>query len=262
MSDGSVALREARSDFSLVYRVLSPIVTGIAIWRLGRQTFDMGTLSAPFALIMDGYTTAAQILLGWLDHPLQAALTWLGSIVGWRPTLYPHWKDVLVVIGLFAAAMGRAERRHGWRKIGWIAPGFLTIGALLAALTAGVLPLQSNDLTTQVLIAVTPAILWLSLACAVPFSPIDPTPWRSVGIALSATATYAFMLGFLTVMISMAKTAGAGLIAMAIVVFIQGVVGILGLLAGDRHAGTTGLTILGGLAAAALLFGGDAALKP
>lgn len=257
-------VREAWRDLSWPYKYVGPIVTGIAIWKLGRQVFGASALSAPFALIMEAYNLAAQLLLGWLEPWLQTWLTWLGSFVGWRPTLYPHWKDVLVFVGLYAAAMARAESRHGWRKVGWIASAFLTLGALLAALAAGLLQLESNDLTTQVLIATTPAILWLSVACYVPFSSIDPTPWKSVGIALFGAVAYAFMGGLLAWFVSEAgeRTAGAALIAIAIVIFGQAVVGTLTLLGGNRYGGTTGLVILGALVAAALLFGGDAALKP
>jgi hypothetical protein len=107
MTEGSVAVRHARSDFWWPHTLLTWLLSTLAIVALARHAFTMGSLSAPLELIMAAYAATTQLLLGWAEPYLKASLTWLGSFVGWRPTLYPHWRDVLVILGLMLGGVLR-----------------------------------------------------------------------------------------------------------------------------------------------------------
>ena len=111
MSDSSVAGREVRSDSWWLFNVLSALMSALAIVALARHAFDTGSLSAPLALVMAAYAATMRLLFGWAEPYLQAALTWLGSFIGWRPTLYPHWRDIFVVVVVMATGVSRGSRR-------------------------------------------------------------------------------------------------------------------------------------------------------
>jgi hypothetical protein len=77
-----------------LFNGLSVVMSALAIVALARHAFVTWSLSAPMALVMDAYHATMQVLFGWAQPHLQAALTWPGSFIGWRPTMYPHWRDV------------------------------------------------------------------------------------------------------------------------------------------------------------------------
>jgi hypothetical protein len=83
-------------------------VSATGIVALARHAFTTWSLSAPMVLIIDAYGAVRDLLLGWAAPYLQAALMWLGSFIGWRPTLYPHWKDVFMLISMIGISAGRA----------------------------------------------------------------------------------------------------------------------------------------------------------
>ena len=90
------------------YAGLSALMSTLALVALARHAFVTGSLSAPMRLILDAYSATMRVLLGWAQPYLQTVLTRLGSFIGWRPTLYPHWRDLLVVLLLALAAASRA----------------------------------------------------------------------------------------------------------------------------------------------------------
>jgi hypothetical protein len=100
----------ARGDLGWTFQLLTALTSTLAIVALARHAFATWSLSAPMALVMDAYNATMQVLFGWAHPYLQAALTWLGSFIGWRPTLYPHWRDVFVLLTLWSGAGMRALR--------------------------------------------------------------------------------------------------------------------------------------------------------
>jgi hypothetical protein len=132
-------------------------MSALAIVALARHAFVTWSLSTPMALIMDAYNAVMQVLFGWAHPYLQAALTWLGSFIGWRPTLYPHWRDVFALVSLWTAGICRGLRRERRRWLFTAALGF--VGGLLAALAAGLHSLEHNDGRAGVLIVMVPLLV-------------------------------------------------------------------------------------------------------
>ena len=110
MPSATTVTKGVRGDFGWMFQLLSALMTTLAIVALARHAFVTWSLSAPMALIMDAYNATMRLLLGWAEPYLQAALTWLGSFVGWRPTLYPHWRDIFVLTVLWVAGTNRSLR--------------------------------------------------------------------------------------------------------------------------------------------------------
>jgi hypothetical protein len=57
-----------------MFRLLSAVLSTLAIVALVRHVFDTGSLSAPLALVMDAYNATMQLLFGWAQPYLQAGL--------------------------------------------------------------------------------------------------------------------------------------------------------------------------------------------
>lgn len=167
--------REARI-FWWVLVGASTIVSALAILSLARHALLLRSLSAPMELILSVYTATMRALLGWAESSLQATLTWLGGFVGWRPTLYLHWRDMLVVVAIWTSALVWARWRafaarwraaahdgmFGFHHIFAFSFAFLVlaVGGLLMVVTSGVLPLRSSDLGVQVFIAMSSWIVF------------------------------------------------------------------------------------------------------
>lgn len=154
MPSATTVTKGVQGDFGWMFRLLSTVMTTLAIVALARHAFVTWSLSAPMALIMEAYNATMQVLLGWAHPYLQAALTWIGSWIGWRPTLYPHWRDVLVIVALLNAGMMKGVPRWTFR-VAWNA-GVQGVATLIAAIVAGLLDLQTPDIVTQLLIACLP----------------------------------------------------------------------------------------------------------
>ena len=101
----SSAAKGARPNLGWMFRVLSASVSGLALVALTRHAFVMSSLSAPMALVMDAYNSTMQVLFGWADPYLQAALNWTNSLIGSRLVIDPHWRDLFVVYALASAGI-------------------------------------------------------------------------------------------------------------------------------------------------------------
>jgi hypothetical protein len=99
MKVGSVPVSERRPGFWWAFHILSGVLSTLAIAALARRAFEVGSLSVPLALVMDAYNSIMRLVLGWAEPYLQASLSWFGGLIGWRPTVYPHWKDAFVRAG-------------------------------------------------------------------------------------------------------------------------------------------------------------------
>jgi hypothetical protein len=252
-------LPRASSHFWWLPTSLSILLSTLGILALARHAFVTWSLSAPLELVMAAYNGTMQLLLGWAHPYLQAALTWLGSFIGWRPTLYPHWKDVLVVTSLIGIGASRAA----WQVI----PGGVSIvaikvivGACVTALAAGMLPLQSPDLVTQLLIASSVGLIALPmLVIEVRRNPIGTLIGVLQRSALAALATYLLSL-------VVGHVGGIGLAGLASVVVLDGLLILVdGMFRAPKHLRLRliawGLTILGGFVGGAFLAIVDAGLR-
>jgi hypothetical protein len=260
-------LPKAVSHFWWLPTTLSAVLSTLGILALAKHAFVTWSLSAPFELMLAAYNAAMQLVFGWAHPYLQAALTWLGSFIGWRPMLYPHWRDVFVVIGLIGVSTGRDRWRGGdFRPTAFAAPIGVLLGAAITALAAGLLPLQTPELTTQLLIAAS-----FGLAVLITFS-LDKAvrrefdgPIRSVINLTLVTAAASGMAALATLLLSLLFGSAVGLglagiacVVVAIALFAVVVSTIFPDLKGPLQIG---LSILGGFIGAAFVCAVDAGLK-
>ena len=270
---------KAISHFWWLPTSLSIVLSALGIIALARHAFVTWSLSGPLELVMAAYNATMQLLFGWAQPYLQAALTWLGSFVGWRPTLYPHWRDVFVVLSLVGISAGRVLLWDGKLVIEEIT-NVITIVirtilcASITALAAGVLPLQSPDLITQLLIAASLGLGVLPLIVEVLFTDLEPDDQMLlVLLVLLGSLVFALGTSALSVLITwllalaLGSAVGLGLAGLACMVALFGVI-LIGIDTDLRSSGHFaeinlfwGLNILGGFVGAAFVFAVDAGLK-
>src|SRR5262245_15923159 len=89
----------------------SMLMSTLAIVSLARHAFPLRSLSAPMDLVLTAYAATMRLLLRWAEPYLEGVLTRLGSFFAWRPTLYLHWRDMLVVVAIWNGAMVWARWR-------------------------------------------------------------------------------------------------------------------------------------------------------
>jgi hypothetical protein len=251
MPSATSVTKGVKGDFGWMFRLLTAVTSTLAIAALAQRAFLTWSLTAPMALILDAYNATMQVLFGWAQPYLQAALSWLGSFIGWRPTLYPHWRDVLVAMSLIGACAVRPATGFRVRIHGVVA--FL-ITILPAALIAGLLPLQSDDLTTQPLAAVLPGVIWSITFCPLVGMAIRKHPDALVGLMLFLGAGPAMLFGLLY--FTLGTTAGLGLVGISIAILALGIT-----LLSNPPTASTGWGIIGGFLGAFCFFAIDAGLK-
>ena len=244
-----------RADVGWTFRLLSALMTALALVALARHAFVTWSLSAPLALVMEAYNATTQLLLGWTQPYLQSALTWLGSLIGWRPTLFPHWRDVFVLVSLWTAGICRGLRQEGrtWRAtatFGWA-------GALVSALAAGTASLQNSDHLSAVFVVGVPLVV----VCFLLFGErMVAGSWRRVSVDLSLIAVLVG-LGVLSAQTLLSVTPALVVLATLIATLASGIVLATPQRRRSRFRRPAGLSILTGFAGAALFFAIDGGLK-
>jgi hypothetical protein len=206
--------------FWWMFQLLSAVMSTLAIVALARHAFVKWSLAAPMALVMDAYNAMMQLLFGWAHPYLQAALTWLGSFIGWRPTLYPHWKDVIVVIGLPGISGGRVSLRKRGLE-GFVFAITAVVGAFITGLVAGLLQLHSPDFITQVLIAASLGLVWLPFFGFVAIAERDALALLHALFFGTLSSAAAALLTWL-LSLTLGSIAGLGLASLAICMIIVG----------------------------------------
>jgi hypothetical protein len=235
------------------------------------------SLSSLLELILSAYAATMRGLVGWAELPLQDALTWLGSSIGWRPTLYPHWSDMFVVVAILTTALVSARWRDfvaRWNAAGHdglfgfghiIAFSFaflvLTAGGLLMVVITGILPLRSVDLLVQLVIATSS---WIIFGIAMWFGGIMKRN-EAMGVLV-----FAGIAALTTWWLSQAvgSASGLGIAGFAVSVIVVGIVylvfGVALTLSGKPFAtspGIYGVYILGGFVNAGVLLVIDAGVR-
>jgi hypothetical protein len=263
----SKPLPKAIGHFWWLPASVSMALSALGIVSLALHAITTWSLSAPLALVMAAYNGTMQLLFGWAHPYLQAALIWLGSFIGWRPMLYPHWRDVFVVISVIGVGAGRAawaQRDVDNERLSFaIAPIF---GAAITGLAAGVLPLQSPDLMNQLLIsgsiglAVLPLLVFESVGEDFDYLAVAVVTGSGMSaFAAIVTCLLAQILGF---------AEGLGLAGLASAVVAIGLFLTINNVGSDVAPGSWarfqfqwGVTILGGFVGAAFVAAVDAGLK-
>jgi hypothetical protein len=209
--------------------------------------------------MMSAYTVTVQLLFGWAEPYLQAILHWLGGLIGWRPVLYTHWRDVFVMLSMIVAGRFRAKQHEEpYRPLVLVGDTFvLMIATLAAALTVGILPLQSDRVIMQALIAFIPGALF-----GITLAVLEAWPVRSLrGLLIFSSGVP--LLITLVISIAFGTVAGAGVLGLAFVTILSAALYfIVGVFETKRIPDVVfGRSILGGFSGAALFFAVDAGLK-
>jgi hypothetical protein len=163
MSIEVLVLKEAKGNLLWSFSLLTILVQALAIVALARRAVELDSLSAPLELVMAAYTGTTQLLFGWAEPHLRAALAWINGYSNWHLTLYPHWKDYFVIFGVLGTANTRllypeapdvGRLRVVARKV--LAQGWEVIAAAIAAMVGGVLPLHADGLLLKLATACLP----------------------------------------------------------------------------------------------------------
>ena len=235
-----------------------------------------------FTLALERILEANVEFLRWVSGPVEplakAAIDWLNFRFGWRFVLHEHWRPLAALALTLVMSTVRGELRYGTGRgevtfIGLVAAAFAFLGALLA----GLMPLGA----VRVAESMTFTSLAHSVAAAVPLSFVIVgfgvalalnTIAKSQGFITAAKelswslriafaiGVVGFILGFiLSFSPYMAMQYGAGLIALALLVALFGVVLVLSNLGKPRNEVwlRVGLSMLGGFAVAAIVWSAD-----
>lgn len=269
---------EGRTTARWVLAVASTIASTLAIVSLARHALLLRTLSAPMELILSAYAATMQVLLGWIERSLQGTLSWIGGFIDWRPTLYSHWRDMLVVVAIWTSALVWARWRafaarwsasvhdgmFGFHHLFAFSFAFLVIvvGGLMMVIIAGILPIRSSDIGVQVLVATSP---WLVFAVAMLIGRVMRRHEALVIVVLAGIAALA------TWWLSQAlgSSIGLGVVGFGASVIIVGVMFLVFGVALVLSHGTPflqspvqyGVYILSGFAGALLFYAIDAGLR-
>ena len=270
----------ARGERSVwwVLAVASTIMSALAIVSLARHALLLGSLSAPMELILAAYTATMGVLLGWAERSLQGMLTWFGSFIEWRPTLYSHWRDMFVVVAIWSSALVWARWRvfaarwsasahdgmFGFNHIFAFSFAFfvIAIGGLLMVIISGVLPLRSSDITTQIFIATSSWIVFAIVMLLGRIMRRNEALGMLVLAGIAALATWWLSQ-------ALGSSIGLGLAGFAVSVIVVGVMylifGVFLVLSDAtpffKSPGIYGLYIVSGFIGAALFLAIDAGLK-
>lgn len=236
------------------------LLNALALVALIQSAIDVSKLMAPLDLVMAAYAAITQLTFGWAEPYLRPLVASVGRYFSLDLTLYPYWKDALVLFGVYGAGYARAQFVLGECKCG---PAFiinqirLAIAVLFAALTIGVLPLRAHDGMVET------AVLGLSLGV---YSSIFLT-WNDFVQTLILIFYIICIVPLLAWLIDepfLGLVEALCFVSLALWVLGSGIREIFRRLATrkDRHAlAQTGLVIVGSFAGAAGFFAFCVALK-
>jgi hypothetical protein len=260
------ARKDTHGDLWWLFRILTTVASTLAVVALAQRALVTWRPSAPLALVMDAYYSTARLLLGWAQPYFQAALTWLASFAGWRPTLHTHWRDIFVVCAMWVAGASQGYCRSSFGGLAWAVMAGGIAGALVAALSAGMLPLYSADHRALVRSIAFLAVVF-SIAAPMIAMTNDSHQRRAITCFLELAVTLAIVAnffvrswptpGYVFILTTLTILVGTYCLVLATVFY----------LSDDKDSAAyvplfaVGLTILGAFMGPALFFAVDSGLK-
>jgi hypothetical protein len=234
-------------------------------------------LSPGLQWIVDGYHRITHVLSLAIEPFIAPIIAWTNARLGCQLMLYPHWRPLFLLTMMLHMGTFRAILREDpkwFTKFSRATFKALTIiiGALIGSLVAGLVPIEGRW-WEQGMLATLP---WLSMLVALALDGLpdqvahlldqhDPDskisgrseivePLLTVGaLFFIVAASFSFMPGF---------ERGAGIVALAAVLALNGVTAILlGIQHADRTEIRGGLSILSGFILAGIIVGADAIIK-
>jgi len=259
MSEGALALKEAKRVVLWTFGLLTSLVTTLALVALVRRAVDIRSLGAPLDSVMAAYAATTQLADGWAEPYLQALVASVNAHLNLHLTLQSYWRDAFVLFAVYGAGHARACCISGEPRLSLafvVRQMMLAIAVLFAALVVGVLPLRSDDVMTQIAIFGLPVgmysfgfMYWHDFVQTL----------LSAFYLVCAAAVLAWLIGD-----SFGFAEGLGFWSLALWVLGNGMNLIFqGLISNEhRYAWVrAGLVIVGGFVGAACLFAIEASLK-
>jgi hypothetical protein len=259
MSEGALALNEARRVGLWTFGLLTSLVATLALVALVSRAVDVRGLGAPLESVMAAYAAATQLALGWAEPYLSTFVASINGHLNWHLTLHPYWRDAFALFAVFGTGYARTCFISDEPKLGValaVRLIMLAIAVLFAAVVVGVLPLRSDDLITQMAIFGLPVgmysfgfLYWHDFVQTL----------LSAFYLVCTAAVLAWLMGD-----SFGFAAGLGFWSLALWVLGNGMNFIFHALISNEHRHAwvrAGLVIVGGFVGAACLFAIEASLK-
>ena len=155
MSEGTLALKEAKRLSLWTFALLTSFVATLALVALVRRAADIRSLGAPLDSVMAAYAAATQSAFGWSEPYLQTLVASVNDCLNWHLTLHPYWRDAFVLFAVYGTGYAGACFISDQSKLNLalvVRLIMLAIAVLFAAVVVGVLPLRSDDALTQIAI--------------------------------------------------------------------------------------------------------------
>jgi hypothetical protein len=129
----------------------------LSVAKLVQHGLNYG-LGPTLQVIANYYETFTRVMLGWAEPCIREQFVALSGYLSWPLHLYPHWKHIFVLMGLyFFRAAGNAFRA-GYRGTALFRALWGLLVAVTASVIAGTVPLSQNDMWANTLVAAVPII--------------------------------------------------------------------------------------------------------
>tara|TARA_R110000823_G_scaffold112771_1_gene234656 strand:- start:120 stop:995 length:876 start_codon:yes stop_codon:yes gene_type:complete len=276
-------------DIGAVPATLGGVLGAPSILSLLQSTYEARDLSAPFQAIVDGYNQGIASAAAIIEPALVPVVTWIGRLFGWDVDLHAHWRHLFVLCTIYLFAQIRIRRTEKGGLKNWTDLPIEMLFALIGCLAAGMIA-PKGGWWAQGLIAAWPlSMIWFGQASAnivghefartfAGFERGKPLSYTlgyvaagsalalgSAGKDLLIVVPPYFIIGFvLGAALSFVPVigAGAGVAALAVFAITAGIHFLrVGARQDQRYMTRLGLTMLGGYAAAAVVYGIDIVLK-
>jgi hypothetical protein len=159
MSEAVVRRMPAKYSFWWTLRLAGILFNALALAAVVRCAIDVGGAATSLDFVMAVYAATRQLLLGWAEPYLQMLVSSVNGYLNWHLTLYPYWKDALVLFAVFGAGYVRARFVSGEFRSGVglvLLQIKLAIASLFAATMIGLVPLRPDEIVTQIAIVGAP----------------------------------------------------------------------------------------------------------
>lgn len=140
LSAGGAALKSNLGD---VAKILGALLGTLSVVKLAQHAFEAG-LGPALRIVAGYYENLVRALLGWAEPCIKEQLARMGEYLGWNLHLYPHWRHIFVLLGIYvfrdvASAFGFPYRGTAYFRLVFGPPL-----ALAASIGAGSVPPQSG----------------------------------------------------------------------------------------------------------------------
>jgi hypothetical protein len=272
-----LTLRDALDDLGWFYATFSSVVGGPSILSLLQMVFDHRLVEA-LQWIVDGYNQITATLAVWVEPAFAPLIAWVNETFDWELTLHAHWRP-LFLLGM-VMVVGRARGFFRDAPAEAVVVGATTaLGALLGALSAGLLPLSGGPWIQGIAAAAPVAAIFMLMQIPIALWPsskrIDEltgvkttlrSRLRDFASTIGMTAAFSAIVFAIAAGISFVPglSTGAGILMLAGLVLFIGVETLRGSLSKDSpsFAGARmGLIVIGGFLTAGFILIADLIIK-